>query len=74
MDYTQKFNARVTVSTIGEYPSVVLKQARLAVAELAIKKDVNGIKVTDLVTKYMNEVVNPTHRSADFVDFDYCFS
>lgn len=63
----KKFNGRVTVSTLGQYPSVGLKQARLAAAELAMSKDVNSIKVSDLVTKYMNEVVNPTHRRADFV-------
>jgi len=63
----KKINGSVTVITIGSYPSIGLKQARLAAVELAMKKDVNSIKVCDLVTKYMNEVVNPTHRRADFV-------
>lgn len=58
-------NGRNQVITLGTYPETSLKQARLLAARYQLKQEVHGITVADLVERYLQEVVEPTHKRAE---------
>ncbi len=63
----KKHLGKSTVITLGPYPTVSLKDARLEAAKMALRSDVSSVRVSDLITKYMDEIVKPTHKRADLV-------
>jgi len=63
----RKKNDKTQIITLGDYPSLSLKAARLKAGEFSMKKDISSVTVTEPAKKYMRKVVEPTHRRADLV-------
>jgi len=57
---------KTQIITLGKYPAIKLKQARLHAAEYQLKKDVSNHTVADLVEKYMDEVALRTFKRPEF--------
>ena len=58
----RKRNGKTQIITLGSYPEVSLKEARLEAAQYQLKQTVSGATVEALVTKYMTEVVEIKHK------------
>lgn len=63
----KKHQGKTSITRLKRYPDMSLKEARLKAAEMAMTKHVNSVKITELVDKYMNEVVEHTHKRVDLV-------
>lgn len=63
----KKLKGKTTVTTLGAYPHLRLKQARLKAAEMALKSDISSVRVSDLAKKYLDEVIDPTHKRPELV-------
>jgi hypothetical protein len=49
---------KTTVTTVGQYPEIGLKQARLAAAQAALSGQVSRMTVAELVKKYIDEILD----------------
>ena len=63
----KKHQGKTTITRLKRYPDMSLKEARLKAAEMAMTKHVNSVRVSELVEKYMEEVVLHSHKRADLV-------
>lgn len=63
----KKYNGKTSIMTLGAYPGISLKQARLKAAEMALKADLTSARVDELSEKYLREVVEPTHKRPELV-------
>jgi len=58
---------RVVITTLGTYPELSIKQARLKAAELANRRQLYSPTVEEVARQWLAERVNHTHRKADQV-------
>ncbi|MEN8108327.1 MAG: integrase arm-type DNA-binding domain-containing protein [Pseudomonadota bacterium] len=58
----RKQHGRTQIITLGNYPTVKLKQARLKAAEYQLRQDVSNVTVDDLITKYVDEIAIKTFK------------
>ncbi len=65
--FRRKDAGRLTVTTLGIYPDVSIKEARLKAAELATKRSTYSPTVKEAVDQWLAERVDHTHRKADQV-------
>ena len=63
----KKHQGKTSITRLKRYPDMGLKEARLKAAEMAMDKHVSSVKVSDLVNKYMKEVVLDSHKRSDLV-------
>ena len=57
---------KTQIITLGKWPALSCKRARLQAARLILEEDVSNVTVKKLVDKYISEVVRPTHKRPDF--------
>ena len=63
--FRRRDDSGLTVTTIGTYPAVGLKRARLKAAELALKRaETNGPTVEEAADQWFNEIISTAHKSA----------
>jgi integrase len=65
--FRRKENGRLTVTTLGTYPALGLKDARLKAAELAAKRSFYSPTVEVAASQWLLERVDHTHRKPDLV-------
>jgi len=58
----RRIDGKTSVTTIGKYPDLTLKKARIESAKMTLELTVSVFAVEQLVTKYMNEVVYLKHK------------
>jgi len=58
----RRINGKTSVTTLGKHPDFNLRQARLEASKLTNAISISTFTVGELVTKYMNEVVNIKHK------------
>ena len=63
--YRRKHRGSVAVTTLGNYPVVGLRDARLKAAELAAKRQANSPTVREAAEQWQREIVQRTHRKAE---------
>lgn len=63
----RKHQGKTEVITLGTYPTLSLKVARLKAAEYRLKQDVSNTTAGELAEQYMAEVVKRTHRRPEQV-------
>jgi hypothetical protein len=63
----RKRRGKTQIITLGQYPNIGLKEARLKAAQYQLRQDVSNATVQQLADKYM-EVVNTTHDRPIFVE------
>jgi len=65
--FRRKETGRLTVTTLGAYPELSIKEARLKAAELATKRSGHSPTVQEVADHWLAERVDHTHRKADQV-------
>lgn len=65
--FRRKKNGRVDTQTLGTYPQLSLKDARLKAAELATKRAIYSPTVREAADQWLKERVDHTHRQAEQV-------
>jgi integrase len=65
--FRRKENGKPSITTLGTYPELSIKEARLRAAELAIKRTMRNETVEQVATQWLAERVDHTHRKADQV-------
>ena len=65
--HRQKHRGRVTIATLGAYPTLGLREARLRAAELSAKRQGRSGTVEEVVTQWRREIVERTHKQAPLV-------
>lgn len=65
--FRRKSKGRVSVTTLGAYPELSIKEARLKAAELATKRQQQSPTVEKAAEQWLGERVDHTHRKADQV-------
>ena len=65
--FRRKEAGRLTVTSLGTYPDVSIKEARLKAAELATKRTGHSPTVQEVADRWLAERVDHTHRKADQV-------
>ena len=63
--FRRKQDGKVHIRTLGTYPALSLKQARLKAAGLSNKRSDDGITVKDAAERWLREQVDPRHRQGD---------
>ena len=66
--FRRREGTALSVITIGTYPKVSLKEARLKAAELTARGDLACPTVTEAAEQWLAERVNATHRRAFLVE------
>jgi integrase len=65
--FRRKEAGRLEISTLGTYPELSIKEARLKAAELATKRSILSPTVEEAATQWLRERVFHTHRRAEIV-------
>lgn len=65
--FRRKEKGRPSITTLGTYPELSIKEARLKAAELATKRKQYSPTVQEAVEQWLAERVDHTHRKADQV-------
>ena len=65
--FRRKTKGRPSITTLGTYPELSIKEARLKAAELATKRQQSSPTVEEAAEQWMAERVDHTHRKADQV-------
>lgn len=65
--FRRKEGGRLTVTTLGTYPDLSIKEARLKAAELATKRSGQSPTVQEVAEHWLAERVDHTHKKADQV-------
>ncbi|MDP3158668.1 MAG: tyrosine-type recombinase/integrase [Reyranella sp.] len=65
--FRRKEKGKLTVTTLGTYPALALRDARLKAAELATKRSTYSPTVQEAAEQWMRERVDHTHRQAEQV-------
>lgn len=65
--FRRKDAGRLSVTTLGVYPDLSIKEARLRAAELATKRSGHSPTVQEAAAQWMKERIDHTHRQADQV-------
>jgi integrase len=65
--FRRKAKGRPSITTLGTYPELSIKEARLKAAELATKRQQSSPTVEEAAEQWMGERVDHTHRKADQV-------
>ena len=60
--HRRRERGKLTIETIGTYPAMSLKEARLRAAELAVRRDLACPTVTEAAEQWLTERVHTTHR------------
>lgn len=63
--YRRKDAGQLTVVTLGTYPALAIREARLKAAELALKRSVDSPTVEVAAAQWLTESVDRTHKRAD---------
>ena len=65
--FRRKEAGRLTITTLGTYPGLSIKEARLKAAELATKRSGHSPTVQEAAEQWLAERVDHTHRKSDQV-------
>jgi integrase len=65
--FRRKEKGRPSITTLGTYPELSVKEARLKAAELATKRKMRNETVEEVAGQWLAERVDHTHRKADQV-------
>jgi integrase len=65
--FRRKDGGALTITALGAYPDVSIKEARLKAAELATKRRTYSPTVEEVAEQWLKERVDHTHRKADQV-------
>src|SRR5262245_41197785 len=65
--FRRKVKGRPSITTLGTYPELPVKEARLKAAELATKRKMRNERVEEVANQWLAERVDHTHRKADQV-------
>src|SRR5262245_60808746 len=65
--FRRKEKGRPSITTLGTYPGLSIKEARLKAAEMATKRTQQSPTVEEAAEQWMAERVHHTHRKADQV-------
>src|SRR4051794_22792654 len=65
--FRRRENGKPSITTLGIYPDLSIKEARLKGAELATKRKAHSPTVEQAATQWLAERVDHTHRKADQV-------
>jgi integrase len=65
--FRRKERGKPSITTLGTYPDLPIKEARLKAAELATKRKMRNETVEEVATQWLAERVDHTHRKADQV-------
>jgi integrase len=65
--FRRKEGGRLTIKTLGAYPELSIKDARLRAAELATKRSAYSPTVEEAANQWLRERINPTHKRAEIV-------
>jgi Arm DNA-binding domain len=65
--FRRKERRRPSITTLGTYPELSIKEARLKAAEMATKRQHQSPAVEEAAEQWMAERVDHTHRKADQV-------
>lgn len=65
--FRRRENRRPSITKLGIYPDLSIKEARLKAAELATKRKAHSPTVEQVATQWLAERVDHTHRKADQV-------
>ena len=63
--FRRKESGRLSIITLGSYPQLSIKEARLKAAELAAKRSQHSPTVEEAAQQWLSERVDHTHRRAD---------
>ncbi len=65
--FRRRDRGALSVMTLGTYPDVSIKEARLKAAELATKRQAHSPTVEEVAEQWLKERIDHTHRKADQV-------
>jgi integrase len=65
--FRRKEKGKPSITTLGTYPELSIKEARLKAAELSTKRKMHNETVEEVATQWLAERVDHTHRKADQV-------
>jgi integrase len=65
--FRRRERGRPSITTLGVYPDLSIKEARLKAAELATKRKTQSPTVAEAAERWLTERVDHTHRKADQV-------
>ncbi len=65
--FRRKERGELTITTLGTYPELSIKEARLKAAELATKRQTSSPTVQEVAEQWLAERIDHTHRKADQV-------
>ncbi|HCC80133.1 MAG TPA: hypothetical protein DEQ25_02005 [Methylophaga sp.] len=63
----RRIDGKASITTIGKYPAISLKKARVEATKITMAVNVSVFTVAQLVEKYMNEVANKKHKRPELV-------
>jgi integrase len=58
----RRIDGKTSITTIGKYPDLTLKKARIEATKITTASTVSVVTVEQLVAKYMSEVVEKKHK------------
>jgi hypothetical protein len=58
----RRLDGEVSTTTIGKYPDMSLKRARIESAKITTASTISAVTVEQLVIKYMDEVAHRKHK------------
>jgi integrase len=65
--FRRKEAGRLTIDTLGTYPELSIKEARLKAAELATKRRAYNPTVEEATEQWLKERIGHTHRKAELI-------
>jgi len=65
--FRRRKNGRPSITTLGSYPALSIREARLKAAEMATKRQQPSPTVEEAAKQWLTERVDHTHRKADQV-------
>jgi integrase len=65
--FRRRERGELTVTTLGTYPELSIREARLKAAELATKRQAHSPTVQEVADQWLAERIDHTHRKADQV-------
>ena len=65
--FRRKEGGRIEITTLGTYPGLSIKEARLKAAELATKRKTFSPTVEEAAERWLKERIDHTHRKAELV-------
>ena len=65
--FRRKERGELTITTLGTYPELSIKEARFKAAQLATKRQTSSPTVQEVTEQWLTERIDHTHRKADQV-------